>query len=392
MLRHLIAVGAALLISCVAPTLHAQQGPALGVTLDVSHVTADKWRVEYHFLRPVTAIRLDAVANYRRQAWKIITPGLVMKSGPQFDVISSRGKPFTVASVEITAFDGFAPKQYAPLNRFTDGGTALFLGHLQGDASQGKHSLTMSTEIRLKGLPAENVIAPPPNKAVPGGERGYAYFGPAQVAPAGATLVLIDAKAPPWVRETMLGVGATMSAYYEKAYERPLKDPLFIMLSISGFDSPGLSMKGGAVLGQLSYRFEGKQILGDHPRKREHLARLVAHEMAHIWQLNIARGGIGGDDPWIYEGGAEAMALDALLQTGAATPESVAAYRAAQSATCEKLGNTVASYEGIYACGLVRFEKLGVGIVPLWRAMMQSSEATGEVYSVKMIDAIAAGK
>lgn len=370
--------------------LRAQEGPALRVTVDVTHVSADTWRLEYHFSQPVTAVKFAAVGDYRRQAWKMLIPGMAMTSEPESDLISARGKPFKAASVEISTFNGFAPKQYAPFNRFTDGGTAIFLGHMQGDVYQGKRAFPMSTEFRLKGLPAENVVAPPPSKA-PGGERGYAYFGPAQPAPAGATLVLIDPKAPAWARETLLDVGAAISAYYEKSYQRPLKDALFIMLSISGFDAPGLSMKGGAVLGQLSYRFEGVQVLGDHPKKREYLARVVAHEMAHIWQLNIARGGIGGSDPWIYEGGAEAMALDGLLQTGAATPESVAAYRATQSATCEKLGNTVTSYEGIYACGLVRFDKLGVGIVPLWRAMMQASEASGEVYSAKMLEAIAAG-
>jgi hypothetical protein len=110
--------------------------------------------------------------------------------------------------------------------------------------------------------------------------------------------------------------------------------------------------------------------------------------MAHLWQMGTSRGGVGGDDPWIHEGGAEAMALDGLLQTGLSSPESVAAYRAAQTSTCEKLGNTVDSYDGIYACGLVRFDKLGVPITPLWRSMLQATEASGEVYSQKMIDGI----
>jgi hypothetical protein len=48
----------------------------------------------------------------------------------------------------------------------------------------------------------------------------------------------------------------------------------------------------------------------------------------------------------------------------------------------------VDSYDGIYACGLVRFNNLGVGIVPLWRAMMEVTETKGDVYSASMIDAI----
>ena len=36
----------------------------------------------------------------------------------------------------------------------------------------------------------------------------------------------------------------------------------------------------------------------------------------------------------------------------------------------------------------MRFDKLGVGIVPLWQAMMAATEASGEVYSEKMVQAI----
>jgi hypothetical protein len=391
-MRRLTGLCAAFLLSCSAPSLYAQERPTLALTVDVSHVAKDKWRVEYRFSQPVTVLKLAAVGDYRQRAWKMLTPGMRLETEAEDDVMSSAGKPFKTAIVEITTFDGVEPKHYAPFNRFTDGGTAIFLGHLHGDAYRRKQAFTMSADIRLKGLQQENVIPPPLNKLVPGGERGYAYFGPARAVLAGTTLVLIDPDTPAWARETLLDVSAKMSRYYEKAYQRPLNDKLFIMLSVAGFEAPGLSMKGGAVLGQLSYRFDGNEVPGDHPKKREYFARLIAHEMAHIWQTNVERGGIGADNPWVHEGGAEAMALDGLLQTGTSTPERIGAYRAAQSATCEKLGNSVDSYDGIYACGLVRFDKLGVGIVPLWRSMMLATEAKGAVYSPQMIDAIVIGE
>lgn len=246
----------------------------------------------------------------------------------------------------------------------------------------------MLTDIRLHGLPQENVIAPPTNKRLAGGERSYAYFGPAGTVRSGSTQFLIDPATPAWMRETLLDAGAKLSAYYEKAYQRPLKDELLIMLSVSGFDAAGLSIKGGAIMGQLSYRFDGKATLVDHPKYREAVAQLVGHELAHIWQLNVARGGAGEDDPWIHEGGAEAMSLDGVLQTGLWTQGTVAAYNKQKSTVCDKLGNSVASYDGIYACGLVRFNNFGVAIVPLWRAMMEVAETKGDLYSASMIDAI----
>jgi hypothetical protein len=393
-MHRFIGLCAAFLMLCVAPFLYAEEQPELAVAVDVRHVASDLWRVDYRFAQAVTAVRFKSIGEFRKQEWKALTPGLELKSDAEFDVIASKGKPFKAASVQIRTFDGWSPKDYVSFNRFGDGGTAVYLGHLQGDVEQGKKTLSMHAEFKLFGLARENVIPPPPNRIEPGAARGYAYFGPAQPVPVSAVKVLIDSRTPQWLRETILDTGAKVSAYYEKAYQRQLKDELLVMVSVANFESPGFSMKGGAVMGQgqVSYRLEGKQLNVDHPTLRGYAVRNVAHEMAHIWQMAIERGGVGEQDPWIHEGGAEAMALDALLQTGVSSEDSIKAYRAKQSATCDKLGGAVDTYDGIYACGLVRFDKLGVGIVPLWRSMMQATEVKGDVYSQQMIDAIVNAK
>jgi hypothetical protein len=371
--------------------VHAEEQPGLAVAVDVHHVAKDLWRVDYRFAQPVTAVKLHSIGKFRQQEWKVLTPGMGMTSSEDFDVLAAKGKPFRMASVQIRTFDGWSPKEYVSFNRFGDGGTSVYLGHLQGDVEQDKKTLSMRTDIKLFGLAQENVIAPPANRLDPGGPRGYAYFGPSQAVLAGAVKVLIDPRTPQWARETILDVGAKTSGYYETAYQRQLKDELLIMVSIGNVESPGFSIKGGAIngAGQVAYLLEGKQVQSDHPKLREYVSKNVAHEMAHIWQLAISRGGIGdAQAQWIHEGGAEAMALDALLQTGVYSKELVTAYRAKQAAACEKLGGAVDTYDGIYACGLMRFDKLGVGIVPLWRSMMLATEVKGDPYSQQMIDAI----
>ncbi|KQX01361.1 hypothetical protein ASC94_01625 [Massilia sp. Root418] len=394
-MHRFLGLCAAFLMLSAVPFVHAEEQPGLAVAVDVRHVAKDLWRVDYRFAQAVTAVKLHSIGAFRKQEWKVLTPGMDMTSGPDFDVIASKGKPFSAASVEIRTFDGWSPKEYVSFNRFSDGGTSVYLGHLQGDVQQGNRTVSMRTDFNLSGLAQENVIAPPANRLNPGGARGYAYFGPAQAVLAGTVRVVIDPATPQWLRETILDVGAKTSAYYEKAYQRQLKDELLIMISIGNVESSGFSMKGGAIngAGQVSYLFEGKQVQLDHPKLREYTSKTVAHEMAHIWQLAVSRGGLGDDQgPWIHEGGAEAMALDALAQTGLFSEEAVKAYRAKRAATCEKLGGAVDSYDGIYACGLMRFDKLGVGIVPLWRAMMEATETTGAVYSQQMIDAIVSAK
>lgn len=387
MRQRIIGLCAVLLMCCISPILNAKTPTGLPVTIDLHHVAEDLWRVEYRFAEPVTAMAFDSVGELRQKAWKVLTPGMRLMVESDHDIVGFGGKPFRSASIEIRTFDGLEPKAYAPFNRFSDEGRAFFLAFLQGAGHKGKRERPMLANIRLHGLGQENVIAPPLNKRQAGGERGYAYFGPARAVRVGSTQFLIDPATPAWMRETVLDAGAKVSAYYDTAYQRLLKDPLLIMLSVSGFDGDGLSIKGGAVMGQLSYRFDGKATLADHPKYREVLKQLVAHEMAHLQQMGLARGGVGDDDPWIHEGGAEAMSLDAVLQTGLWTEDRVAAYGKEKATICEKLGNSVETYDGIYACGLDRFNKLGVGIVPLWRGMMEVSETTGEVYSASMIDA-----
>ncbi len=390
--RHLIGLCAALAMFCATASLHAQEQPGMAVTIDVHHVAADTWRIDYRFAQPVTAIKFGTVDDYRQKAWKLLTPGLRLASDADADLISANGKPFQAASIQVSTFDGVPQKAYEAFNRFSDGGRTVFLGHLQGDALKGQQAFTMVADLRLKGLPGENVVAPPLHKQIPGGPRGFAYFGPAKLVQVGSARFLVDPKAPSWANDTIVEVGAKTARYYEQAYQRKLQDDLVVMVSMAGFDTPGISIKGGAVMGQLSYRLDGKQMLGDHPKKRELLARMVAHEMAHLWQMEIKRGGIQEDAAWIHEGGAEAMALDAVLQTGIMSKDAVAAYRTQKHAACAKLGNAVDSYDGIYACGLQRFDQLGVDIVPLWRAMIQATEADGQLYSQQMIDTIVASQ
>lgn len=391
-MRVLPRLCAAVLTLLASPLIHAGEHAGLPVAIEVRHASRDVWRVDYRFAQAVTAIRLPTVDQYRQQAWKVLTPKLHLKTEGDADVVSADGKPFKTASIEIRTYTALPQKNYTSFNRFSDGGTAVFLGHLQGDVQQGKKTLEMRSEFRLEGLAQENVIAPPPNRLTAGGERGYAYFGPAQGAPAGKVKLLVDPETPQWLREAILETGEKVASYYEQAYQRSLKDDLLIMVSVAGYDKPGFSIKGGAVMGQVAYRLEGKQLIGDHPKKREYATLNVAHEMAHVWQMAIARGGMGADDPWIHEGGAEAMALDALLQSGVWSAATVNAYRDKQTAACDKLNHTVDTYDGIYACGLVRFDQLGVGIVPLWRSMMEATEVKGDVYSQQMIDAIVAAK
>jgi hypothetical protein len=334
---------------------------------------------------------MDAVGDYRASAWKVLTPGVRLETddAAHQDVLSAGGKPFKSLSVQVKTFDTVLPKQYIAVDRFTDGGRILFLVFLQGDVKQRGTARSMAPRFTLVGLGAEAAIAPP----APGGQamtdHAYAYFGPTRPVDAGSASIIIDPQTPAWIRETLLDATAKMSTHYAAAYQRTLRQPLVLLAALADMQSPGMSIKGGAIGGQIAYRLSGKELLTDHPKKRALIAQLVAHEMAHVWQQNVARGGSGGDAPWVYEGGAEAMALEGLVSSGPWNADSGAAYTAKTLKKCGELEHSFDSYDGIYACGFERFYQLGVPTVPLWRALMARTESTGAAYSEAMLESIA---
>ena len=126
--------------------------------------------------------------------------------------------------------------------------------------------------------------------------------------------------------------------------------------------------------GQLVYTFSGQQLKGDHPLKRQHLVKIVAHEMAHIWQMSGDHISVDGHAQWVYEGGADAMAMDALLHTGLWTAAQVQTYAGDQQAKCDKLGDTTNTYDGIYACGYARHLRSGKDVRQVWRTLRERSE------------------
>lgn len=361
----------------------------LRTELTLTHVAADKWRADYVFAEAVTAIELGAqVGPYRKTAWRALTPGVELVAKGDNESIRS-ARPLTRLSLEIRAYDGFTEGQYAPLARFSDGGADFYLGFLHGALSQGGRERAMDVALRLKGLQGETVIAP----IKPGDDlAGYAYFGPQKPARMGNVNVILDPQVPAWLRETIEETTAKVSQFYERAFQRKLASTPLISVAVIGFDGPpgSFNYKGGVAGGGIAYRLQGRGFVDDHPKKRSYIASLVAHEMAHIWQVNLARGGIGENDPWIHEGGAEAIMLEALRATGIFSAEASDQYAQKLLTECEQLKDDLTVYRGFYACGFKRFHGFAIAPVPLWRVMMDRSEASGEFYSEAMVRAVLA--
>lgn len=361
----------------------------LPVRLGVTHVGLDRWRIDYVFAEPIEVLRLgSAVGDYRRQAWRILTPGASLTETDGQEAIRGTGGPLSAVSIEVTLDTAYREGLYTAFDRFSDGGTDLFLGYFDGEAAQGGQTRPLRIDLRLNGLAGETVVAP---EAGVSALAGYAYFGPRTPVRAGAATLIIDPRAPDWLGPLLVETTAAISAMYERGLGRTLGHRPLLMVSIGDLDTPGLATKGGVVGRQVLYRFGGKALLGGSAAVRQRCMELIAHELAHIWQADLVRGGIGESEAWIHEGGAEALALAALRQSGLFSEADTDAFGARLLKECLALNGSVESYRGRYACGYKRFMDYDTDIFALWRGLMRSSETTGEVYSSAMIAVLRPG-
>lgn len=370
---------------------HASVAPgddALDAELLLTHVGPDRWQADFALAEPVERINLDLSGGpYRQHAWRVLTPQAALVERAGQESLDAGGRQFAAVSIGVIPYLPTMAKSYSAFERFSDGGNALYLGYFQGTAVQGTRKRPLRLTLRLRGLGSETVLGPPER---PGTTPAYAYFGPAAPTTLGAVDLIVDPQTPAHVARTLEQTLATLGKYYAQALGRPLRHRPLVMLTVNGFEQPGLMSKGGAVGGQMVLQLGGRALLEDTAGLRQRFASLVAHEMAHLWQSNIERGGIGEDDAWIHEGGAEALSLAALRNSGLLSATEADAFATRWQADCTRHGGSVDSPGGMYACGYRRFTDTGIDIFALWTQLMARSEATGEVYSAAMFQALSA--
>lgn len=375
-----------LLIACSLQAARAAPAKPLDVRLHLTHLSSDKWRADYQFSEPVDSLHFNRAGAYRTQAWRLLTPGLTLAARDNQEVISAGGKRFSSVSVEVALYLPYELDNYTAFDRFSDGGTDVHVGFFAGAAQQGNEERALRLNVQLTGLPNETVIPPTSNNP---DAPDYAYFGPATPQPFGAASVILDPQLPAWLIPEIQQTTAKVTSYFEQVWKRKPAAPPLILISFDPAPAKGLSIKGGAFDNKVVFRFSGDALRREgHPVVRRYLVALVAHELAHVWQRNAGRGGFGNDEPWIHEGGAEAIALAALEATGLFTKEESDAKAADLLAECAQLNDSVTTYRGYYACGFKRFRDYRTDVMGLWKKMMEASESSGEVYSQKMLESL----
>lgn len=198
----------------------------------------------------------------------------------------------------------------------------------------------------------------------------------------GENIVMLYEEAMPQAVQGMIGNSiAVLNDYYKGALGGELSTrPELYMLYDAG--RPGqIAIEGDSVRGQALIRFIGGGLTDVGQEARRRVLENIAHEMAHMWQLE--RAGVGAAPDWLHEGGAEAIGLESLFITEKYSDADYAAMLGRAQRTCANalaggpLDRAAArgEHEASYACGVMVWTALsaqreGATVVATWKGFV----------------------
>jgi hypothetical protein len=356
---------------------------AVSATIAIKRISKDDWELHYQFSEGIDALHYGVpVVNYRQEAWFPAGKSLKIISNANEEILQNAQGRFQEATIAIKSYQAFAHNQYVPMIHFSDGGVALFLGHLIGKVKVNGVDRPLNVQFKATGLPDEKIILP---RKAQEGVSLFAYFGPQDPIIAKHGILVLDPLTPSWMREVLANTTELVTASYARSFERIPNEPAMIFFAIRDLHLKGYSMSGGALPGQLVYRLAGNQSIIDKPESRNRFTYLITHELAHIWQAIPNRNWSTFPDSWINEGGADAITAATLRKTGLWSHEEAEQFEVKLIKECDDTKDTVRI---AYACGFKRFKSYNTDVLQLWKKLMDESTRTSLPYSETMIETV----
>ena len=380
-------------------SLAEQTLKSVNATITVTHTSAEEWLVEYEFGQPVETMVLGpSVLDYRQSSWKILSPNVALINADDGEKIVTQGEPFSSLAINVSHYSDYPMNNYAPSAKFSDSGAALFTEFFFGDVISNGSSHTLSTAFKFRTKLNENIITHP---QISNGRGVYTYFGPQKMKRSGDVDLIVDPKMPTWLQESFNKVVPIVSKVYSQRLKHHLKTAPQVMLSSGDIESMNsFSVKGGAKNNQLVMIYKGKELLQPSKEKQHMLERLIAHEMAHLWQQDVKNGGMSSKEPWIHEGGAEILAVAALVKANVWEKDYLEKYSGYYTKRCaDILGEQTlkekieqGNWDAVYACGFSHFAQMDADIFDVWANLISNADRTGEHFSTEMLNSFSASE
>ncbi len=363
----------------------------LGGELRLARENAERFRARYCLEHEVTGLSFDRpIERMRASHWRPSDPAWSLEVAADGSAVLARpdGAPFLCAALELEVFTERPEASYYAFSPFGDGGVSVYTGYLIPRARRDGDWRATALAAAYVARPGERVVT----RAADQLAEQFVYFGPQAPVEAAGLRAIVDPAMPAAARSRLLDTLPQVGALLARDFGfRPASPHLvFLATELDAFD--GYSIKGGTLPGQILFSVKGREAAAEMAREPLRYARLAAHELFHLWQEEVWLGALGDDHPWVHEGSAEALAIEALRRADALDEGGYdRAWRDTESACAGQLERTsvhagpgAGFFDVVYPCGalvnrlageLLDAGDPGRGLVRLWRAAAARPEA-----------------
>ncbi len=382
----------------------APASPCPSVHVRFAHVAPTRFRVEYRLGAPAAAIAFRKSAPGVRERWRAEGARIVRSGDVDFVVMDPPASSVAI-DIEVDAVE--PDKEYRFAFPFSDHGVLAYTGHLAVGPARCVDAectrLEADKEAPLSGtielVPGSNEKVVPREAIVPMETDGtYVYFGPQAPMETADFIGVVDPGFPPWLKARLDELLPKLFAFYRDALG-PRSKPRFYMTfekregarSIAGGVVPPGVIQFGVMLGT-------EYLDGKDDMLAAEIDRLVAHEVAHLWNADLYKHTGERGNAWLYEGAADAFGYRLLRAIGRIDDATYYRYLSQAASLC-----ALALSEGeplralarpgynraFYDCGstmaLISEAAIKRGspsskddLFTLWRAMFSKIDANGE--------------
>lgn len=380
-----------------ASTLAACSAPASSPTGGEIEITAEQaetgiWRVTYRSSRPLSEIDLGpSLGDYRTAHWRLAGGGGALAERDGRDVIEPAGdaSSFNEAIFLVEPARADLRKEYEPFIPMGDGGVILYSGHFLPFSGGGRLNSKL-TIIAAKGsqVSAFDETAPKfSDWESPFNHPAFIYVGRARPVESEAMMTVTDATAPHWISAEVSTYAPSIAEAFQDLLQRALPTKPNILIAMGDLSEEGrLSYSGDALPGQYQMTLAGGAWKTSSPQALAVLRRATAHEAAHLWQAAVRPKSEAVPD-WIHEGGADALAAEAMLKAGYWSKADVEADLEAARSTCSaslqqlslERAEAEERWDAVYACGhILNVAAAGeAGVADFWREFVRRTASGG---------------
>ena len=365
--------------------------PAFGQAADLTLTFASDQpglHARFTLSQPVDVLRFAGNGEIRKRTWRPEDGATLSEDGTELHLarvarqVSVRVLPF--------ARDGELDRVYSPVLAFGDRRAAAVYSEYLLPKGGGIVRLANGGVV-LGHAVAPGAVAWRANDA-----STYLVVGHARTVAGGDQAITLDEAVPRWIADALSrDVPALMQRYRRSFGEGPRVAPWIVVTFDAAAAGGGFGFRGDTSPGMVRLNLMGPAWQDGDPRRARDLVAFVAHELMHLWNSGLWKRAESAP-VWLYEGGADAAAQDALHTLGRISDEEYRDEQVGNLVRCAAApGKTIADKVRSggrihYACGASVFYLAAsmqsqrpdrLGPLGLWTAMFAATR-TGHVYAL----------